>query len=310
MSETLLLTPIHSLGIQVYRLLWEPFTLDFMAEALWAGIFAACCCALLSAFIVNKGWALVGDAVSHAVLPGIITAYLVSIPLMIGAMVSGLLCVLLAGSIDARTRVKSDAVLGICYTGFLALGLVMLSRVVSEVHFTHILLGHLLGIPTDALVQLLIAGGLAITLMLLRYRDLKLYCFDDVQARAVGLGVAGLRLLLMLCLALTTVASLQAVGLIQVIAMLITPGCTGLLVSRRFTHGVIVGMGSAATAVWLGLVVAFHYNLAPGSCIVLAQCGFFLLALCLSHRGPGRYLVASLKSRIRSGVSETGPDVQ
>lgn len=282
-----------------------PFTFDFMWEALWVGCFGALCCAVVSCFVVSKGWSLVGDAVSHAVLPGIILAWLAAVPLLVGAMVSGILCVLLAGWVNRRSRIKADTALGICFTGFLALGLILMSTVSSNVHFSHVLLGHLLGITQEARLQLLSAGGLALLIVACRFSDLKLFCFDAVQARVAGLNTTVLNVLLLMCLALTTIATLQSVGLVQAIAMLVTPGAIGTLVSRRFVTGMIIGIAASMLAVWSGLLIAFHANLSPGSCIVLVQFALFLLTLIGSpYRG---YLARRWRGRRRISSEEGSP---
>lgn len=280
---------------RLWQLFIEPFSIDFMWQALWLGSFTAVVCALLSSFVIRQGWSLIGDAVSHAVLPGIILAHWLAIPLLVGALISGLGCIMFTGFIDARTRVKSDALLGVSYTTFLALGLVLMSLYPSSVHFTHVLLGNLLGITTEARYQLLMAGGIALLCLILRFRDLKLFCFDPRHARAIGLNVVLLRYLLLACLGLTTVAALQAVGLVQAIAMLVAPGCIAALASRHFTRGMLLSAVIAVLSVWWGLVIAFAVDIAPGGCIVLVQSLFFLLILtvtmirhALSSRAPGR----------------------
>ncbi|MGJ8516475.1 metal ABC transporter permease [Carnimonas bestiolae] len=284
----------------VWQLAFDPFTFDFMWEALWVGCFGALCCGVISCFVVSKGWSLVGDAVSHAVLPGIILAWLAAIPMLIGAMISGILCVMLAGWVDGRSRIKSDTALGICFTGFLALGLILMSTVSSNVHFSHVLLGHLLGITPEARLQLLSAGGIALLIVVFRFIDLKLFCFDAVQARVVGLNTVVLRVLLLMCLALTTVSTLQAVGLVQAIAMLVTPGAIGTLMSRRFITGMVIGVVAAMLSVWGGLIIAFHANVAPGSCIVLMQFALFIFTLIGSpYRG---YLARRWRNRARASA--------
>ncbi|WP_262927440.1 metal ABC transporter permease [Phytohalomonas tamaricis] len=275
--------------------LWGPLQHDFMLKALLVGIFVSIVCATLSCFIVMKGWALVGDAVSHAVLPGIVVAYIIGIPMAIGALVSALLCVLSAGAIGAHSRVKKDAVLGIAFTGFLALGLMLLVAVPSDIHFMHVLLGNLLGIEASALRQLLISGAIALILLALQYKDLKLYCFDAQHARIIGLNVAWLHLLLMVLLALTTVASLQAVGLILVVAMLVTPGCIGFLLSERFAVMMLIAVGAAMFSTYAGVLISFYINGTTAGCIVLVQAAIFILAFCCS---PSKgVLVARLRSR-------------
>lgn len=272
------------------ELLWAPLQHDFMLRALLVGLFASVVCAALSCFIVMKGWALIGDAVSHAVLPGIVLAYIAGIPMALGALVSALLCVLGAGALGSASRVKQDAVLGIAFTGFLALGLILLAATPSDIHFMHVLLGNLLGIERDTLRQLLISGAVALLLLAFKYRDLKLFCFDARHARVIGLNVTGLHLLLLTVLALTVVAALQVVGLILVIAMLVTPGCIGFLLARRFGVMLLVAVGAAALSTYAGVVISFYLNATTAGCIVLFQAALFVLAFCFA---PGKGAIAT-----------------
>ena len=257
----------------------EPLRHDFMVRAMLVGSFVGVVCATLSCFVVLKGWSLVGDALSHAVLPGIILAYLAGLPMALGAVVSGVACVSASGLIEAQTRVKPDAVLGILFTGFLAVGLILLAANPGDVHFTHVMVGNLLGIERDDLVQALVAGSVTLLAVLALRRDLILVCFDPAQARVLGLRPERLELALLVLLALTVVAALQVVGLVLAIAMLVTPGCTGLLLARRFGAVMAWAWASAVLACVAGAYVSFYLDGATGPCIVLVQAGLFLVAL-------------------------------
>ena len=261
----------------------EPLQHDFMVRAVLVGSFVGVVCATLSCFVVLKGWSLVGDALSHAVLPGIILAYLAGLPMALGAVVSGVACVSASGLIEARTRVKPDAVLGILFTGFLAVGLIRLAANRGDVHCTHVMVGNLRGIEQDDLVQALVAGSVTLLAVLALRRDLILVCFDPAQARVLGLHPARLEFALLVVLALTVVAALQVVGLVLAIAMLVTPGCTGLLLARRFGAVMAWAWASTVLSCIAGATISFHLDGATGPCIVLVQAGLFLVAL-LSRR--------------------------
>lgn len=257
----------------------EPFRHDFMVRAMLAGSFVAVVCATLSCFVVLRGWSLVGDALSHAVLPGLILAYLAGLPMALGAVASGVACVSASGFVQARTRVKRDAVLGILFTGFFAVGVILLAANPSEVHFKHVIYGNLLGIQPADLVQALAAGAVTLLAVAALRQDLVLVCFDPAQARVIGLRPARLELVLLVLVALTVVAALQIVGLVLAVALLITPGCTGLLLARRFGAVMAWAWASAVLASVAGAYLSFQLDGATGPCIVLVQAGLFLLAL-------------------------------
>lgn len=256
-----------------------PFRFAFMLEALLVGAVVGGVCAVLSCYLVLKGWSLMGDAVSHAVLPGIVLAYLAGIPLAIGAFVAGLFCSVATGFIHANSRVKEDTVMGVVFTGLFAVGLVMFSKVETELHLNHILFGSLLGIAPEQIRQTLIMGVITLGVVLVLRRDLLLYCFDPSHARAMGLNVTFLHYTLLALLALTIVVSLQAVGIILVIAMLITPGCVAGLLTDRFGRMMAIAAASAMTSCLVGVYVSFFINGATGACIVLAQGLQFALAM-------------------------------
>ncbi len=256
-----------------------PFQFGFMLEALLVGAVVGGVCAVLSCYLVLKGWSLMGDAVSHAVLPGIVLAYLAGVPLALGAFAAGLFCSVATGYIRAHSRVKEDTVMGVVFTGLFALGLVMFSKIETELHLNHILFGSLLGIAPEQVWQTLGMAAVTLGVVFARRHDLLLYCFDPSHARALGLNVGVLHYTLLALLALTIVVSLQAVGIILVIAMLITPGCVAGLLTDRFSRMLGIAAASAVLSCVAGVYVSFFINGATGACIVLAQGLQFLLAM-------------------------------
>jgi manganese transport system permease protein/manganese/iron transport system permease protein len=262
----------------------EPWTHDFMQQALLVGLMVATLSAILSCFVVLKGWSLMGDAVSHAILPGVVGAWMLGIPLVIGAFAAGLACAIASGAIRATSRVKEDAAMGVVFSGMFAVGLIMLSQVRSEVHLSHVLFGSILGIETEDFWQTLAIAGTALLILAVRGRDLVLFCFDPGQARIAGLHVGRLRLLLLTVLAASIVAGVQAVGVILVVALLITPGAIGLLMTDRFGRMVWVAVAAACTATLAGIQASFMLNTSTAGSIVLALSSIFVLALLASPR--------------------------
>ena len=275
--------------------LLAPFQYDFMIQALWVGALVGAVCSVLSCFLVLKGWSLMGDAVSHAVLPGIVGAYILGIPLAVGAFFSGVLCASATGFIKDNSRVKEDTAMGIVFTGLFALGLVMFTKVQTDLHLNHILFGSLLGISPADIVQTSIVGGITLATILLMRKDLLLFCFDPGQARSIGLNTKMLYYVLLSLLAATIVASLQAVGIILVIAMLITPGCIAYLLSNRFNHTLMIAGASAVFSCLAGTYISYFINGSTAGCIVLVQAALFVLAMVFA---PQHGLLAQ-KLRIR-----------
>ncbi|MGE9293559.1 MAG: metal ABC transporter permease [Puniceicoccales bacterium] len=246
-----------------------PFKYSFMVEALIVGSFVGVVCAVLSCYLVLKGWSLVGDATSHAMLPGIVLAYVIGLPLGLGGFMAGLLCVISTGYIRSHSRVKEDTVLGVMFTGLFAFGLVLFTKVETDVHLMHILFGSLLGIPREQIIQTGVIGGLTLLAVLAMRKDLLLFCFDENHARTIGLNTKFLYYSLLSLLSLAIVVSLQAVGIILVIAMLITPGCTAYLLCHRFDRMLVLATTLAILACLLGVYVSFFINGATAACIVL-----------------------------------------
>lgn len=284
-----------------FTTLAEPLRYGFMLEALFVAALVGAVCSVLSCYLVLKGWSLMGDAISHAVLPGIVVAYLIGLPLSLGAFASGLLCAVGTGWIKSNSRVKEDAAMGIVFTGLFALGLVLFTKVESDVHLNHILFGSLLGIERDDLIQACISAGLTLAIVLLKRKDLLLVCFDPNQARAVGLNPTRLRYLLLALLAGTIVAALQAVGIILTVAMLITPGCTAYVLTDRFGKMLGIAAATSIASALLGTYVSYFIDGATGACIVLTQALLFVVAMVF---GPKHGLLAS-RRRTRQNLAAT-----
>ncbi len=259
--------------------LLEPFQFEFMRNALIVGALVGTVCAVLSCFLILKGWSLMGDAVSHAVLPGIVLAYAAGLPLALGAFVSGLFCAVATGYIKAHSRVKEDTVMGVVFTGLFALGLVLFAKFPSDMHLDHILFGNILGVSHEQLLRNGGLGALTLGVILVLRRDLLLFCFDSNHARSLGLNTTLLYYVMLSLLAMTIVVSIEAVGIILVIAMLITPGCVGYLLTDRFDRMLLIAVASAVFSSVCGVYVSFFINGATGACIVLTQSLIFVLTL-------------------------------
>ncbi len=264
--------------------LTAPLSHGFMQEALAVGILVAVTCAVLSCFIVLKGWSLMGDAISHAILPGVVIAWGLGLPLALGAFAAGLVCAIGAGAVRAHSLIKEDTALGVVFTGMFALGLVMVSQVTSDIHLSHILFGNILGIEREDLVQTLAIGGVALALIALLWRDLILFCFDPGHARSIGIDIGRLRLVLLVVLAGSIVAGVQAVGVILVVALLITPGCIGYLLTDRFGRMTAIAVASAVISTTAGIVISYHANASTAGAIVLVLSGLFAVTLVLAPR--------------------------
>ncbi len=275
--------------------LLEPFQFEFMREALLAGGAIGLVCAVLSCYLVMKGWSLMGDAISHAVLPGIVIAYALGAPLALGAFVSGLFCAVATGYIKANSRVKEDTVMGVVFSGMFAFGLVLFTKVKTDLHLDHILFGNILGIERSDLIEVFVIGGLTLAVMLSLRRDFMLFCFDQSHARTIGMRTTVLYYVLLSLLAATVVTSLKAVGIILVISMLITPGCIGFLFAHRFGTMMWIAVGSAVFSSLAGIYVSFFIEGSSSACIVLIQSMFFVVALVFAPRNG---LIAQRRLRL------------
>jgi manganese/iron transport system permease protein len=263
----------------VWSFVATPLSYGFMQRALVVAVLTGAVCSVLSCYLVLKGWSLMGDAVSHAVLPGIVLAVVLGLPLAVGAFAAGLFCAVATGYLKDNSRVKEDTVMGIVFSGMFGLGLVLFTKVETDQHLLHVLFGNMLGVTAQDLIETAVVAGLTLAVVLAKRRDLLLYCFDPNHARAVGLKVERLHYGLLILLSLTIVASLKAVGVILVVAMLVAPGATAYLVTRRFERMLVIAAAVAIASSVLGTLVSFHINGSTGPCIVLIQAGIFALAL-------------------------------
>ena len=259
--------------------LLEPFQYPFMTDAMLVGAIIGAVCAVLSCYLVLKGWSLMGDAISHAVLPGIVVAYAIGAPLALGAFASGLLCAVATGFIRENSRIKEDTVMGVVFTGLFAFGLVLFTKVKSDLHLDHILFGNILGIERRDLIESIVVAAVTLAIVLALRRDLLLFCFDPSHARAIGLPTRFLNYLLLALLAATIVAALKAVGIILVIAMLVTPGCIAYLLTDRFGKMLWIATASAVFSSLAGVYVSFFLNASTAACMVLVQSLIFLTSL-------------------------------
>ena len=261
-----------------------PFQYEYMVKAILVSGFIGGVCALLSCFVVLKGWSLLGDALSHAVVPGVAVAYIIGIPFSVGAFISGMLAAGAMGFIKKRTRIREDAVIGIVYTTFFALGVLLISLFPSNITLSTIVMGNILGIADRDIVQTLIIAGSSLAIILLKWKDLRLFSFDPAQARAIGLNTNALYLLLLTLLAVTAIAALQTVGSILVVAMLVTPGAAAYLLTDNFSSMMrlasIIGVLTSSA----GAYISYFLNGSAGGCIVALQFLFFLAVLFFAPR--------------------------
>jgi manganese transport system permease protein len=256
-----------------------PLQYEFMLKAVLISGFVGMVCAVLSCYMTLKGWALMGDAVSHSVTPGIVLAYILHLPFALGAFVFGVGSVLAIGFIQSKTRIKEDTVIGLVFTGFFALGLVLISKNPSNIDLMHILFGNVLGISDQDMIQTVVIGLITLATILVLRKDLLLFCFDPTHARSIGLNTTALYYILLTLLSLTIVVALQAVGIILVVAMLITPGAIAYLLSDRFDHMLVLSVLSGIFSSVMGTYISYHLDASTGGCIVLLQTLMFVVAM-------------------------------
>ena len=285
----------------IIDLLLEPLGYEFMQRAFLVTVTAAIVCGLLSCWLVLIGWSLMGDAVSHAVLPGVVLAYLLGAPFAVGALVFGLAAVALIGIVRSTSRVKEDAAIGVVFTTLFALGIVLISVVPSQVDLGHILFGNLLGVSTSDLVQVLVLGAVTLAILILKRRDLTLYAFDPTHAHAIGLNPKVLGGLLLGLLALTVVVALQAVGVVLVVAMLIIPGATAYLLTDRFARMLVISPILAVVCSIVGIYLSYYLDASSGGMVVLTMGTAFALVYLFApkHGVIGRRVAAAARQRQR-----------
>lgn len=255
-----------------------PFQFPFMQNAFLIGLIVAVPTALLSCFLVLKGWALMGDAVSHAVLPGVVLAYILNFPLVIGAFLAGMFTALATGFLSENSRIKQDTVMGVVFSGMFGLGIVLYTSISSDVHLDHILFGNMLGVGMQDLLTAGIISVVVSALLLIFWKDLMLFAFDPIQARASGLRVGVLHYGLLMILSLTIVATLTATGLILAVGLLIAPGAIAFLLVRSFGRMLAVAVAVCTLSMLSGTYLSFFLDSAPAPTIILVLTLIFIVA--------------------------------
>lgn len=270
--------------------LLEPFGYEYMLNAMWVSAMVGGLCAFLSCYLMLKGWSLIGDALSHSIVPGVAGAYMLGLPFSLGAFLSGGLA---AGSmlfLNQRSRLKEDAIIGLIFSSFFGLGLFMVSLNPTSVNIQTIVLGNILAIAPEDIVQLAIIGVVSMAILLFKWKDLMVTFFDENHARAIGLRTERLKILFFTLLAVSTVAALQTVGAFLVICLVVTPGATAWLLTDRFPRLLMIAVAIGSITSFLGAWASYYLDGATGGIIVVAQTLLFLLAFVFA---PKHGLLAS-----------------
>ena len=281
--------------------LLTPFHYDYMLRAIWVSALIGGTCGFLSSFVTLKGWSLMGDALSHAVVPGVALAYILGLPFALGAFVAGLLAAATMAFIKAKSRIREDATIGIVFTAYFALGLLLISLFPARVDLKVILLGNILGISDPDIWQVIAISAVTLLVLGLKWKDLMLFCFDPNQARTLGLRAGALHVILLALLAATAVAALQAVGACLVVAMLVTPCATAYLLTDRFGKMLWLSSSMGVVTSLAGAYGSYFFNGATGGCIVTLQTLVFLAAFLFA---PKHGMLASQR---RLGREATSP---
>ncbi len=281
--------------------LLEPFTYGYMLNAIWVSALVGGVCGFLSAYLMLKGWSLIGDALSHAIVPGVAGAYMLGLPFSLGAFLSGGLA---AGSmlfLNQKTRLKEDAIIGLIFTSFFGLGLFMVSLSPTSVNIQTIVLGNILAITAEDTIQLALIGGISLIVLALKWRDFMVVFFDENHARTVGLKPEVLKVIFFTLLAASTVAALQTVGAFLVVAMVVTPGATAYLLTDRFERLILMSLIIGAATSFVGAYLSYFLDGATGGVIVVLQTAIFLAAFFFA---PKHGLLAS-RAKARRALEET-----
>lgn len=262
---------------------WTVWQYPFIQQALWISLILGVTCAVLSCYLVLKGWSLMSDGMAHAMILGVVLANVMGLPFWFGALVAAVFCALGTGFLERHSTLKSDTLLGILFSAMFALGIILFQKFHDGQHLLHVLFGNLLGMYAAQQQLVWVICVAVLGLMLLFGRDLRLFVFDPIHARLSGLSVPFLYTLLLLMLAFTTVAAMQAVGVVLVVSMLIAPGISAQLVTKRFGTMVLVAVVLAVVSNVIGLMLSVKYNVSTSACIVLMQALGFVLMILLRH---------------------------
>ena len=265
-------------------LLLEPFGYQYMVKAIWVSALVGGVCAFLSCYLMLKGWSLMGDALAHAIVPGVALAYLLALPYAVGAFLSGILAALAMALVRVRTRLREDAVIGIVFTTFFAIGLLIVSINPTSVNVQSIVLGNILGISDEDVVQVAIIAAVSLVILVARWKDMMLVFFDENHARAVGLSPTRMKILFFVLLSACTVAALQTVGACLVIAMVVTPGATAYLLTDRFGRLIVIAVTMGVVTSAVGAYASYFLDGSTGGMIVVLQTVLFLLAFAFAPK--------------------------
>ena len=276
-------------------LLAEPFSYSYMVNAMWVSALVGAVCAFLSAYLMLKGWSLIGDALSHSIVPGVAGAYMLGLPFAVGAFFSGGLAAAAMLFLSQATRLREDAVIGLIFTSFFGLGLFMISISPVSVNVQTIVLGNILAITPEDTIQLVIISVVSLAILLAKWKDLMVTFFDENHARSIGLNPTLLRIVFFTLLSASTVAALQTVGAFLVIAMVVTPGATAYLLTDRFPRLIAISVAVGATTSFIGAYLSYFIDGATGGVIVVLQTLVFLAAFFLAPRHG--YLAARRRAR-------------
>jgi manganese/iron transport system permease protein len=272
--------------------LLEPFGYGYMLNAMWVSALVGGVCAFLSAYLMLKGWSLIGDALSHSIVPGVAGAYMLGLPFALGAFISGGLAAGAMLFLNQRTKLKEDAIIGLIFTSFFGLGLFMISLSPASVNIQTIVLGNILAITPSDTLQLVLIGGISLAILLAKWKDLMVAFFDENHARSIGLKPDLLKVLFFMLLSASTVAALQTVGAFLVIAMVVTPGATAYLLTDRFPRLIMISVAIGSITSFVGAYASYFLDGATGGIIVVAQTLIFLIAFVFA---PKHGLLASRK---------------
>ncbi len=258
--------------------LLEPFTYDYMLNAMWVSALVGGVCAFLSCYLMLKGWSLIGDALSHAIVPGVAGAYMLGLPFSIGAFFSGGLAAAAMLFLNQRTKLREDAIIGLTFSSFFALGLFMVSLRPMAVNIQTIVLGNVLAITPADTLQLAIIGFVSLAILLVKWKDLMVAFFDENHARSIGLNPTALKVMFFMLLSASTVAALQTVGAFLVICMVVTPGATAYLLTDRFPRLLVIAVIIGSLTSFVGAYASYFLDGATGGIIVVLQTAIFLVA--------------------------------
>ncbi|MBS7544204.1 metal ABC transporter permease [Ancylobacter oerskovii] len=283
-------------------LLAEPFGYEYMRNAIWVSALVGAVCAFLSCYLMLKGWSLIGDALSHAIVPGVAGAYMLGLPFAVGAFFSGGLAAAAMLFLNQRTRLKEDAIIGLIFSSFFGLGLFMVSLSPTSVNIQTIVLGNILAITPEDTLQLAVIGVVSLGLLLAKWKDLMAVFFDEAHARSIGLRPTALKIMFFTLLSASTVAALQTVGAFLVICLVVTPGATAYLLADRFPRLLTIAVAIGALTSALGAYASYFLDGATGGIIVVLQTLIFLAAFVFA---PKHGMLAARRRAAQAVTSES-----